>query len=205
MFKGIVEGKGVVVALEPSPAGRRLQIRAPEAFRETLVALGDSIAVDGCCLTVAGLDAGVAAFDVIPATLDRTSLGDLVEGSEVNLEHALRLEARIDGHLVQGHIDGVAVVVDSQRGEDGSVTVTLVPERPEDELDRGMIPRGSVALAGVSLTIARFDPPRFTVALIPTTLELTNLGALAPGTRVNVETDLIGKYVRAEIERIRPE
>lgn len=167
------------------------------SLAEGLVA-GDSVAVSGACLTVAALEGDAAEFDVVAETLDMTTLGDLRTGARVNLERALRLDGGLDGHLVQGHVDAVAAVRRIDRAGDGRV----VRFAAEAEVAGQMVPKGSVAIDGVSLTLAEVHAEEFSVALIPTTLAETTLGELAVGGRVNVELDLIGKYVRRYIGRI---
>ncbi len=152
---------------------------------------GDSVAVNGACLTVAELTAAVGRFDVVSETLTRTTLGGLRAGSRVNLEPALRLGEGLDGHLVQGHVDGTATVSRIDKAGQWKVCFT----GPRELLD-AMVPKGSVAIDGVSLTLVDAARDGFSVALIPTTLGETTLAALAVGAKVNVETDLIGKYVR---------
>jgi riboflavin synthase len=152
------------------------------------------VAVDGVCLTATGVEGAQAGFDAVRETLGRTTLGGLRPGDAVNLERALRLSDGLDGHLVQGHVDGLAECRDAPRGEQG-LTRFACPET----LCRQMVPKGSVALAGVSLTLVDVTPGAFSVAIIPTTAGETTLGRLRPGDRVNVEVDLIGKYVRKAI------
>ena len=159
---------------------------------------GASLAVDGACLTVCGVAGRVAEFDVVPETLARTTLGGLVAGSRVNLEPALAAGGRLEGHIVQGHVDGVAEVARVGIGADGHV----LELRAERSLTDQMVPKGSVALAGVSLTLAGVAEGRFSVALVPTTLEATTLGEVRVGARLNVELDIIGKYVRRYLEQL---
>lgn len=196
MFTGLVETTGTVRSIDPSAAGVRLTIDPGGwAHRPTE---GESIAVSGCCLTVAGVAAGGAiAFDVIPETLRMTILGGLTPGSRVNLEHSLRADSLLGGHFVQGHVDGVGEVVSVVKGEEWRVRV-----RPPAGLMRFMAPKGSVALDGVSLTLADLSVEEgwIEVALIPTTLEITTLGELAPGSRVNIEADILAKTVVHHLE-----
>lgn len=190
MFKGIVEAVGRVGAVEPRETTRRLRVVAPELGRA--LRLGDSIAVDGACLTVTEADDTGFSVDVIGTTLDRTIAGGYREGTPVNLERALELGTRIDGHLVQGHIDGIAHLVQSVKQGD----FWLMDFRLPSDVARLTVPRGSVALNGVSLTVADLaDDGVCRVGIIPFTHANTNLGALGPGDPVNVEGDLIGKYV----------
>ncbi len=188
MFTGIVETLGRVVRVEPDPAGRRLVVAAEFAPH---LKLGDSVAVNGACLTVVAHDAATFAFQAVPETLRRTNLGDLAAGDRVNLERALRLGDRLDGHLVQGHIDGVGRVVERQRQGDAEFVWFACPP----ELTVQMAPKGSVAVDGVSLTLVDVGADRFSVALIPHTLANTTLGFRPVGAAVNLETDLLAKYV----------
>lgn len=191
MFTGIVEEVGTVTALERPGGGAdaRLSVRGPTVTDDARV--GDSIAVAGVCLTVTGLQGdGTFTADVMPETLARSTLGDLAAGDAVNLERALPVGGRYGGHVVQGHVDGVGVVrarVLGERWED--VTVGL-----DATLARYVAEKGSVAVSGVSLTVTRVGDDEFGVSLIPTTLAATTLGAAVPGTRVNVEVDVLAKY-----------
>lgn len=160
------------------------------------LSIGASVAVDGACLTASSITAGLVEFDVVAQTLERTTLGELAPGSEVNLELPVAAGSPLDGHIVQGHIDGVAEVVCIDR-IGGGVFVTL---SAADELTGQMVPRGSVALAGVSLTLAGAERGRFSVALVPTTLGRTTLGKLRVADCLNVELDIIGKHVRRHLE-----
>jgi riboflavin synthase len=184
VFTGIVVEQGVVEA--PAPA-----LVLSSELVSSDVAIGDSVAVDGCCLTVTAIDGRRLRFDAVPETLDRTTLGDRVAGDVINLEPALRVGDRMGGHWVQGHVDGV--------GRVGSLTpngnaVEIWFEAPPAVL-RYVIEKGSIAVNGVSLTVTGFDDRGFGVSLIPHTLEATNFGRLQPGDRVNLEADLFGKYV----------
>jgi riboflavin synthase len=187
MFTGLVAEVGAVTAIERSDAGARLAIEAELA---SALGAGDSVAVNGVCLTATELHSGGFAADVMNQTLALTSLGDLEPGGRVNLEPALRASDRLGGHIVQGHVDATAAV--SGVREDGfarRVTVEL-----PDELSRYVIEHGSIALDGVSLTVAALDGGSVEVSLIPETLERTTLGGLAPGRRVNVEVDQLARY-----------
>lgn len=187
MFTGLVAEVGEVVAVERSDAGARLGVAAELASG---LAAGDSVAVDGVCLTATELRSGGFAADVMNQTLALTSLGDLEPGGRVNLEPALRATDRLGGHIVQGHVDAAATVAEVR--EDGfarRVTVELPAE-----LSRYVIEHGSIALDGVSLTVAGLDGDRVEVSLIPETLERTTLGGLVPGRRVNVEVDQLARY-----------
>jgi riboflavin synthase len=190
MFSGIVEALGTVVELRSEPPGCRLIVREPSIAAETFVA--DSISVNGCCLTVVESDGETFAFQAGPETLARTNLGDLRSGGCVNLERALKLGDRLGGHLVTGHIDGVGVLLDRQDYGDWSTFKFQVPR----QLSAQMAGKGSIAIDGVSLTIVLSEPDWFTVALIPFTLSVTTLGPLQVGDKVNLETDLLAKYVQ---------
>jgi riboflavin synthase len=158
---------------------------------------GASVAVNGACLTAARIEGAVAEFDVVAETLKATTLGTMRAGSRVNLERAMGAEGRFDGHMVQGHVDGTGKVARIREG-DGRV----VEFAAEAELLGQMVRKGSVAVDGVSLTLVDVTASAFSVALIPTTLEATTLGALAPGQAVNIETDVIGKYVLRYLQRL---
>ena len=190
MFTGIVEAVGVVAAVEEARGGRRLTVQAPGLAPE--LGVGDSVAVDGACLTVVEPGSGGFQVDVIGTTLSRTVAAGYRAGSRVNLERALRLGDRLDGHLVQGHVDGVGELVSvTDEGE-----YQLLDVRIPADLDGFLIPHGSVTLNGVSLTVTALPGPgRCHVAIIPHTWAYTNLADLRPGDPVNVEADLIGKYV----------
>ena len=159
--------------------------------------LGDSIAVNGVCLTVVAHVDGTLAFDAVPETLARTSLGALDQGSRVNLEPALRAGDALGGHYVQGHVDGVGTVRSVEPEGDGKRMWFDAPA----EIDRYVVEKGSIAVQGTSLTVAATDETGFAVALIPHTLEATTLGALAPGDRVNLEVDVLAKYVEKLLPR----
>jgi len=198
MFTGIVQHVGAVCRVREVGGGRRLGVDLGP-LAEGLSA-GASVAVAGVCLTVASLEGSVADFDVVPATLAMTTLGLLRVGSKVNLERSLRLDAGLEGHIVQGHVDGVASVRSVRRSGGDWIVEFTCPRQLTD----GMVPQGSVAVDGVSLTLKDLAPGRFFVALIPVTLEATTLGALAAGDKVNVETDVIGKYVAKYAGRFAP-
>jgi riboflavin synthase len=184
VFTGLVAGKGLVRVLHDG----RLEVDTPLAAE---LSPGDSIAVNGVCLTAVERENGSFAADVMPETLRRTSLAPLVEGDEVNLELPLRAGDRLGGHMMQGHVDGTGTV-DSVR-EDGLARVVRV--RAPAELLRYIVHKGSIAVDGVSLTVSAVDDEAFEVSLIPETLERTTLGAAAPGRTVNLEVDVLAKYV----------
>ncbi len=189
MFTGLVEVLGIVRDRVSDGAGCRLTIAAPEIVTE--LNLGDSVAVNGACLTVVARDAETCSFQLGPETLQRTSLGALHPGDRVNLERALRLSDRLGGHLVQGHIDGVGRI--AERRDEGDWVTMWFACSPE--LAAQMVPKGSVTVDGVSLTLVEVGVDRFSVALIPHTLAHTTLGFKGPGASVNLETDLLAKYV----------
>ena len=189
MFTGIVEYLGRVQEIRGTSSGKRLKIELGplvENLRE-----GDSVAVNGLCLTVCSIDSSTAEFDVVGESLDRSTFSSLRAGKQVNLERALGVDGRFEGHIVQGHIDGTARVRSVRR--DGRWTVTFIADR---RLVDQMAPKGSVAIDGVSLTLIEAESETFSIALIPTTLGETTLKDLASGAEVNVEVDILGKYVR---------
>jgi riboflavin synthase len=190
MFTGIVEELGTLREVGETAATRRLTVAAALTLEGSEV--GASVAINGVCLTVVERDAGTFAFDVGPETLERTALGDLAAGDRVNLERPLRFGGALGGHLVLGHVDGVALVTDVSRVES---TARVRFALPGPELAPLLVFKGSVAVDGVSLTVAALDDAGFEVMLIPHTLEVTNLGRLTRGRAVNIETDVIGKYV----------
>lgn len=192
MFTGIIEELGEVVAIESGAESSRITVRGRVTTGE--VAHGASIAVNGACLTVTDHEAkgGEVTFDVMAESLRRTVLGDLAVGDAVNLERAMVLGARLDGHLVQGHVDGTATIIERRPGDRWEeVRLSLSPQ-----LAPFVVEKGSICLDGVSLTLSAIGDDHVEVALIPTTLELTTLGRKGIGDRVNVEVDILGKYVQ---------
>ncbi|WP_286690516.1 MULTISPECIES: riboflavin synthase [unclassified Aeromicrobium] len=194
MFTGLVEEKGVVTAVEPLGDSVRLSVRGPVVTADATH--GASISVNGCCLTVMAQEADVFSADVMAESLDKTSLGDLAPGAEVNLERAMAAGGRMGGHVVQGHVDGTGALIDRTPSEHWEVLRFSLP----DDLARYLVPKGSITVQGVSLTVVEVTDPRdpapwFSVSLIPTTLADTTLGTLAPGDRVNLEVDVLAKYV----------
>lgn len=188
MFTGIVEEMGTIAAISHDGDARVL-VQADVVLDGTQV--GASIAVDGVCLTVTDLTSDRFAVDVMPETLARSTLGRRQVGDPVNLERAVRADGRLDGHIVQGHVDGVAVLLDRSPGPRWDELTFRCPP----ELVRYVAEKGSIAISGVSLTVTSVATDRFGVALIPTTLEVTTLGRLAVGDEVNLEVDVIAKYV----------
>jgi riboflavin synthase len=195
VFTGLIREVGTVVSREGGAEGVRLTIDAPATAAGA--ALGDSIAIDGACLTVVATAGDTLAFDAVPETLDRTSLGTLDQGSRVNLEPALRAGDPLGGHYVQGHVDGVGTVRSVAPEGDGR---RIWFDAPGDLL-RYVVEKGSVAVQGTSLTVAAVDDAGFAVALIPHTLGATTLGGLEPEDRVNLEADVLAKYVEKLLPR----
>ncbi|MGM0453188.1 MAG: riboflavin synthase [Thermodesulfobacteriota bacterium] len=189
MFTGIIEGLGTISGARPAGSGRRVEIRADYALSGTKI--GDSIAVNGACLTAVEVSGAHFAADVSPESLRQTTIGDLAPGHRVNLERALRPADRLDGHIVSGHIDGTARITSIKNiGE-----VLVIGFSAKKALTRYMIHKGSVAVDGISLTINSCGDSDFEVSIIPHTAEITTLGLKSSGDSVNIETDLIGKYV----------
>ena len=194
MFTGIVEELGSVVAVEPQGDAVRLRIRGPVVASDAVH--GASIAVNGVCLTVVDHGDGEFTADVMQETLDRSSLGGLDAGSRVNLERPVTLEARLGGHLVQGHVDGTGVILERIPSEHWEVVRVSLP----DDLGRYVVEKGSITVDGVSLTVVEAARDSFTVSLIPTTLGLTTLGTTSIGDPVNLEVDVVAKYVERLLE-----
>ena len=194
MFTGIVEELGTVVAVEPQEDAVRLRIAGPLVTGDAVH--GASIAVNGVCLTVVEHGDGEFTADVMQETLDRSSLGALAVGSRVNLERPVTLEARLGGHLVQGHVDGTGTVLDRSPSEHWDVVRIALP----DDLGRYVVEKGSITVDGISLTVVEAAREWFSVSLIPTTLELTTLGAKKVGDPVNLEVDVVAKYVERMLE-----
>jgi riboflavin synthase len=190
VFTGIVEEQGRVRRLDPHEGGARIEIAATTVLEDAVI--GASIAVNGCCLTVVELGDGWWAADAVTETLVRTSLGALAVGDGVNLERPVRLADRLGGHVVQGHVDGVGEIVDLAPLPDGS---TRMQCRLPAHLMRYVVEKGSITVDGISLTVAALHEDGFDVAVIPHTSEVTNLGAKGPGDPVNVEVDVLAKYV----------
>ena len=189
MFTGIIESKGEIISIANKINSREFTVSLDNMFDD--VNIGDSIAVNGVCLTATGISSNQINFDVISETLEKSNLGDLITGSEVNLERALSLSSRINGHILQGHVEAVGVIVDYKKNNKEVVMSVGI--------DPGLliycIPKGSIAFDGISLTIAKISDNIIDVALIPHTLEHTNLKDKKIGDSVNIETDIIGKYI----------
>jgi riboflavin synthase len=202
MFTGIVEGQGTVQSLRPEGPGVELAIAPPREMLSELdqTRVGDSIAINGCCLTVVAIGDGSWSFQAGTETLSRTNLGALKTGDTVNLERSLLANGRLGGHFVQGHVDGLGHVDAIDLDGEWTTMWFRVPAR----LTRQMVEKGSIAVDGVSLTLVRVEPERFSVALIPHTLAVTNVGRRQVGDPVNIETDVIGKYLEKLLSDLRP-
>lgn len=194
MFTGLIEGLGQVTVLQAELAGLRVVIAPPAPLLgagDDRCQLGDSVAINGCCLTVVEIKHDCWSFQAGTETLSKTNLGRLMVGDAVNLERSLPVTGRLGGHFVQGHVDGTGIVDGISRDGDWVTMWLRVPQ----ELSRLMVSKGSVAVDGISLTVVNVEADRFSVALIPHTLEVTNLGRRQVGDVVNIETDILGKYV----------
>jgi riboflavin synthase len=197
MFTGLIETVGEVVSLEVKPTGARLRIASAMVTEDAQE--GDSICVNGVCLTALDISGGSFAADLAPETLARTNLGEMAAGMAVNLERSLLPTARLGGHILQGHVDGVGIVAELRELGEGNWWITV--EVPE-ELERYLVFKGSIAIDGISLTVAAVEGRRVSVTLIPHTWTHTNLSRRRVGDRVNLETDVIAKYVEKMLSRI---
>jgi riboflavin synthase len=197
VFTGLIQAKGVVIALEPAESGRVLRIDPRGWGHRPLI--GESVAINGCCLTVAGTGPSMK-FDIVAQTLRMTSLGRLKQGDRVNIEHAATPTSLLGGHIVQGHVDcvGAARRISDARGGERRLRID-----PPTDLMEYIVPQGSIAIEGVSLTVASIDDEGFEVALIPTTLERTTLGAIDGPTPVNLEADCLVKAVIHHLKQQR--
>jgi riboflavin synthase len=204
MFTGIVEEMGAVTAIEKTLAGTRMAILAATVLSD--LKIGDSVSVNGVCLTVVTKNDRQFSVEVSPETLSVTTLGDVVAGAPVNLERAMRINERIGGHLVAGHVDGVGTIL--SRGQDGNAIVFAIEAPPE--ILRYCVSKGSITVDGISLTINDVSDHAFSVAIIPHTAKVTALGLKQVNDRVNLESDLIGKYVerllqeRSQLPKSKP-
>lgn len=188
MFTGLVEAVGVVESITPAQDQARITIRIPFASE---LALGDSVAINGCCLTVADLGDGTASFDLLTQTLNVTSLGSIAEGSDVNLERAMQVGDRFGGHFVQGHVDSTGTILGLEgKGQDHILRVSLPAE-----IHRLCVPKGSISIDGISLTIAELEVNQATFWITPHTWDHTNLRSSAVGSTVNLEADMLAKHV----------
>lgn len=201
MFTGLVEGIGIIRAVETAAGEVRLTIEAPTGMVEgDSCRLGDSVAINGCCLTAVEVDGSRWSFQAGAETLSKTNLGRLKVGDRVNLERAMPATGRFGGHVVQGHVDGVGSVRNIERnGEWVDMTFDL-----PSQLARQLVPKGSITVDGISLTVVNANNESFSVALIPHTLSETTLGQRNVGDVVNIETDILGKYVARYLESVRP-
>ena len=197
MFTGLVEDLGTVVSVDRDGEGAVLTVASRLAPQ---IGEGDSVAVNGVCLTATAIEGDRFGFDVMLESLRRSSLGEIAEGSKVNLELALRADARLGGHIMQGHVDGVGTV--AGLADDGFARVVTI-EAASPELLRYVVEKGSIAVDGVSLTVSRVDDTSFDVSLIPETLERTNLGATTVGRTINLEVDVVAKYVEKLMGGVR--
>lgn len=199
MFTGLIEGLGEITALAENGPGVDVTVRPGSSITapET-TALGDSVSINGCCLTVVQIKGDEWVFQAGTETLSKTNLGSLAVGTRVNLERAVRPTDRLGGHFVQGHVDGTGSVDAIEREGDWTTMWFAVPS----SLTRQMVVKGSIAVDGISLTLVNVEPERFSVALIPHTLEVTNLGTRAVGDTVNIETDILGKYMEKMLSQV---
>ena len=201
MFTGLVEGLGQVKSIQPEEAAIRLQIEVPASMISDGFQIGDSVSINGCCLTVIEGNNDLWAFQAGSETLSKTNLGELKAGDPVNLERSLPVNGRLGGHVVQGHVDATGQV---DRIDHEGEWVHMWFSFPE-KLGTQMVEKGSIAVDGISLTLVKVEKDRFSVALIPHTLEVTTLGIRKPGDTVNLETDILGKYVQKLYEGYRTE
>lgn len=190
MFTGLVESEGIITRVERVSGGMRLEVYAPEFGRD--MSIGDSIAVDGVCLTVTKFIRGAFIADVSQETVELTTLGALKQGDKVNLERALRLSDRLGGHIVTGHIDALGTLVMRHPAGNSTIYQFSAPA----EVMEYVVPKGSIAVDGISLTIAQVRDDSFAVAVVPHTEESTTLGSKAAGSKVNLEVDMLAKYVK---------
>ncbi|WP_305041411.1 riboflavin synthase [Geoalkalibacter sp.] len=199
MFTGLIEDLGTLRDLRRGSESCLLTLAGGGSLRDFV--LGESIAVNGVCLTVTAFGKDFFQADVSPSTLEATTLGRMGPGAPVNLERALRLGDRLGGHLVTGHVDGVGVIVDRRRRDNAEIFIL----RPPAALMRYLVPKGSVAVDGISLTVNAVDAHTFSLTIIPHSLSRTTLQFLKAGDQVNLETDILGKYVERLLQRTRPE
>lgn len=189
MFTGIVEAMGKVRAIELGEKSARLTVECESIAKDS--GIGDSIAVNGCCLTVVDVSGGALTFDAVPETMRMTNLGLLSQGVNVNIERPVAVSSRMGGHFVQGHVDGVGTIL-AVTPEDNAMVYSV---EIDPSLRKYLVAKGSVAVDGISLTVARVEETGFAVWIIPHTLQVTNLGGKAVGSKVNIECDILGKYI----------
>jgi riboflavin synthase len=189
MFTGIVEGTGKVVSVQDRPGGRVLQVDTRNLGAG--ISLGGSLSIDGCCTTAINLDKDTFTCELMEITLQKTNMGDLKTGSLVNLERPMKLGDELGGHLVQGHVDGVGVVTEVKKLESSHVATIRI----QKDLVKYVVATGSISVNGVSMTVAEIADDLVTIGIVPHTWEVTNFCQFSPGVRVNIEVDLIGKYI----------
>jgi len=194
MFTGLVEELGRVASLEPSGDGIRLRIDAETVLDD--IEIGASISIDGVCLTVVDFDETSFSIDAVPETMERSNLKELESGSAVNLERAVRASDRLGGHIVQGHVDSTTTIVEIELYDDGSFRYHF---ELSNELAPYIVDKGSITLDGISLTIASLEQDQFSIAVIPHTAEVTTLGSRSVGDELNVEVDVLAKYVERQL------
>jgi len=197
MFSGIIEEKGRITAIDHQQETITFTIEASSIPLEMKV--NDSLAIDGVCLTVVSRDTNLLSFNLVPQTLEKTTLGSRYIGEEVNLERAMGINSRFDGHLVQGHVDCKATIVSV---DDLGTSVEISIEIPSSYANL-IVPRGSITIDGISFTIAKCQEAQFTIAVIPHTLSLTTIGSRSVGNEVNIEFDILGKYVLKSLDNWR--
>jgi len=197
MFSGLIEETGIIAGMEEESEGKRLTVRCSKVLVDA--SIGDSIALDGSCLTVECFGDNYFSAVVSGETLAKTTLGDFRKGRSVNLEAAMRASDRIGGHFVQGHVEGVGRVRELRRGTDGTRLAVVLPEA----LLLAVVEKGSIALDGISLTVAAVGSNAVEVAVIPGTLERTTMKEWRPGREINVETDIIGRYILSYLEQMQ--
>ncbi len=196
MFTGIVEETGIIASIKPGSSGKEITLQGNKIIEGA--GIGDSIAVDGVCLTVKRISGREFSADLSEETLKLTTLSELNPGSKVNLERALKMSDRLGGHFVTGHIDGKGSISQKAVSNQSAEITIAVP----GQIMQYVVKKGSIAVNGISLTVARCDSGSFTVAIIPLTLQVTNLGIKKIGDEVNIETDVIGKYIEKFLERL---
>jgi len=194
MFSGIVEGLGIVKEINSKKDFSTISIDLRDFSKGEKV--GDSISVNGACLTITKLEDNIASFDIMKETLDKTDLGDLKVKDKVNIERSLKIGERLEGHFVLGHVDGVGIIEEKIQDKDNCVIWISLPE----DLKYGLIPKGSIGVDGISLTIADIKDNKFAIALIPHTLKITTLGIKDKRDKVNIEIDYLGKWIRKLVE-----
>lgn len=194
MFSGIVEGLGTVKEIDAKEEFSKISVDLGSMIKGTKI--GDSISVNGVCLTIVRIEGKAVSFDIMHETLKKTELGDLKVGSKVNIERSLKIGERLDGHFVLGHVDGVGIIEKKEQDEDNCVIWIKLPEN----LKYGLIPKGSIGIDGISLTIVDIEDNKFSIALIPHTLRMTTLGLKDEGCKVNIEVDYLGKWIKKLVE-----